>query len=87
MLWQARRERVDVPLISAGSIIDGRGMAPAFALGAEAFQRGTRSVASAESPVHAHYKNAIVAAEATGTWVLNTRQAMHPRAHTEFASI
>ena len=30
-------------------------------------------VASAESPVHAHYKQAIVAAEATGTWVLNKK--------------
>jgi enoyl-[acyl-carrier protein] reductase II len=34
---------------------------------------GTRFVASAESPVHAHYKAAIVDAEATGTWVLNTK--------------
>ena len=73
VLLQAIRERVDVPLIAAGGIVDGRGMAAAFALGAEAIQMGTRFVASAESPVHAHYKNAIVAAEATGTWVLNKR--------------
>jgi len=46
-------------------------MAAAFALGAEGIQMGTRFVASAESPVHDHYKQAIVAAEATGTWVLN----------------
>jgi enoyl-[acyl-carrier protein] reductase II len=48
-------------------------MAAAFALGAEGVQMGTRFVASAESPVHAHYKQAIVAADATGTWVLNKR--------------
>ena len=32
---------------------------------------GTRFVASVESPVHDHFKQAIVAAEATGTWALN----------------
>jgi enoyl-[acyl-carrier protein] reductase II len=73
VLLQAIRERVAVPLIAAGGIVDGRGMAAAFALGAEGVQMGTRFVASAESPVHAGYKNAIVAAEATGTWVLNTK--------------
>jgi enoyl-[acyl-carrier protein] reductase II len=73
VLLQAIAERVDVPLIAAGGIIDGRGMAAAFALGAEGIQMGTRFVASAESPVHPHYKAAIVAAEATGTWVLNKK--------------
>ncbi len=73
VLLQAIREKVDVPLIAAGGIIDGRGMAAAFALGAEAIQMGTRFVASAESPVHANYKEAIVEASATGTWMLNTR--------------
>ena len=73
VLLQAIRERVDVPLIAAGGIVDGRGMAAAFALGAEGIQMGTRFVASVESPVHANYKDAIVAAEATGTWVLNKR--------------
>ncbi len=73
VLLQVIRERVQVPLIAAGGIVDGRGMAAAFALGAEGIQMGTRFVASVESPVHAHYKDAIVAAEATGTWVLNKR--------------
>ena len=73
VLLQAIRERVEGPLIAAGGIVDGRGMAAAFALGAEGIQMGTRFVASAESPVHAHYKQAIVSAEITGTWMLNTR--------------
>ncbi len=73
VLLQAIRERVDVPLVAAGGIVDGRGMAAAFALGAEAIQMGTRFVASAESPVHANFKNAIVGAEATGTWMLNKK--------------
>jgi len=73
VLLQAIRERVAVPLIAAGGIVDGRGMAAAFALGAEGIQMGTRFVASTESPVHAHYKQAIVDAAATGTWMLNTK--------------
>lgn len=73
VLLQAIRERVDVPLIAAGGIVDGRGMAAAFALGAEGIQMGTRFVASSESPVHPNYKQAIVSAQATGTWVLNQR--------------
>ncbi len=73
VLLQAIRERVDVPMIAAGGIVDGRGMAAAFALGAEGVQMGTRFVASVESPVHDHYKQAIVAADATGTWVLNKK--------------
>ena len=73
VLLQAIRERCSLPLVAAGGIVDGRGMAAAFALGAEAIQMGTRFVASAESPVHAAYKQAIVDADATGTWVLNKK--------------
>jgi len=73
VLLQAIRAQVDVPLVAAGGICDGRGMAAAFALGAEAVQMGTRFVSCAESPVHANYKNAIIAAPATGTRVLNTK--------------
>jgi enoyl-[acyl-carrier protein] reductase II len=73
VLLQAIRERVEVPLIAAGGIVDGRGMAAAFALGAEGVQMGTRFVSCSDSPVHDHYKQAIVQAEATGTWVLNKK--------------
>jgi enoyl-[acyl-carrier protein] reductase II len=73
VLLQAVRAAVDVPLVAAGGISDGRGMAAAFALGAEAVQMGTRFVASQESPVHQNYKNAIVAAPTTGTLVLNKK--------------
>ena len=73
VLLQAIRARVDVPMVAAGGIADGRGMAAAFALGAEAVQMGTRFVCCAESPVHDHFKQAIIAAEDTGTWVLNQR--------------
>lgn len=73
VLLQAIRERCDVPMIAAGGICDGRGMAAAFALGAEAIQMGTRFVSALESPVHANYKNAIVSADATGTYMLNKK--------------
>jgi enoyl-[acyl-carrier protein] reductase II len=73
VLLQAIRARTEVPLIAAGGICDGRGMAAAFALGAEAIQMGTRFVSCTESPVHANYKNAIVDAKETGTWVLNKK--------------
>jgi enoyl-[acyl-carrier protein] reductase II len=73
VLLQAIRARVDVPLIAAGGICDGRGMAAAFALGAEGIQMGTRFVCSAESPVHDNYKQAIVNASETGTWMVNKK--------------
>ncbi len=73
VLLQAIRARTDVPLIAAGGICDGRGMAAAFALGAEGIQMGTRFVCCTESPVHANYKNAIVNAKETGTWMLNKK--------------
>lgn len=88
VLLQSIRERVAVPLIAAGGIVDGRGMAAAFALGAEGIQMGTRFVASTESPVHAAYKDAIVAADATGTWVLNKQSTPCIRAlKTDFTQV
>jgi enoyl-[acyl-carrier protein] reductase II len=65
------RSRVDVPIIAAGGITDGRSMAAAFALGADGVQMGTRMVSAAESPVHNNWKAAIVAAAETDTVFLN----------------
>lgn len=63
--------RVPVPVIAAGGICDGVSMAAAFALGAEGVQMGSRMVSAAESPVHANWKQAIVAAKETDTVFLN----------------
>lgn len=71
VLLPAVREAVDVPIIAAGGIVDGASMAAAFALGAEGVQMGTRMVASAESPIHDNWKQAIVAASETGTAFVN----------------
>jgi enoyl-[acyl-carrier protein] reductase II len=64
-------EKVNVPVIAAGGMVDGRTMAAAFALGAEGIQMGTRMVSSEESPVHANWKSAIRAAQETDTVFLN----------------
>ena len=65
------RSQVDVPIVAAGGFVDGRSMAAAFALGAEAVQMGTRMVSAAESPVHANWKRAIIDARETDTVFLN----------------
>ena len=74
------RDHVDVPIIAAGGITDGRSMAAAFALGAEGVQLGTRMVSAAESPVHDNWKQAIVEAAETDTLFLNQRHSPALRA-------
>ncbi|ACJ76225.1 enoyl-(acyl-carrier-protein) reductase II [Thermosipho africanus Ob7] len=51
---------VKIPVIAAGGIADGKGMAAAFALGAEGIQMGTRFIASKEAEVHENFKNLII---------------------------
>lgn len=65
-------DAVKIPVIAAGGIADGRGMAAALMLGAEAVQMGTRFVVAKESIVHENYKNKVIKAsdidsEITGT--------------------
>ncbi|MEZ5559545.1 MAG: nitronate monooxygenase [Pseudomonadales bacterium] len=74
------RSKVDVPIIAAGGFVDGRSMAAAFALGAEAVQMGTRMVSALESPVHENWKNAIVNARETDTVFLNRKHSPALRA-------
>ena len=49
-----------IPVIASGGIADGRGMAAAFALGAEGVNMGTRFFATQEAPVHPQIKQALV---------------------------
>lgn len=56
-------DAVSIPVIAAGGIADGRGMAAAFMLGAEAVQMGTRFVVAKESIVHDNYKQRIIKAK------------------------
>ena len=56
-----------VPVIAAGGIADGRGLAAALALGAQGVLLGTRFLASEESPLHPNFKQAIVDADGHDT--------------------
>lgn len=56
-------DAVQIPVIAAGGIGDGRGMAAAFMLGAKAVQLGTRFVVAKESICHASYKERIIKAK------------------------
>ena len=56
-------DAVKIPVIAAGGIGDGRGMAAAFMLGADAVQMGTRFVVAKESICHQNYKDRIIKAK------------------------
>ncbi len=56
-------DAVKIPVIAAGGIGDGRGLAAAMMLGAEAVQMGTRFVVAKESIVHDNYKKKIISAK------------------------
>lgn len=56
------RETVDIPLIAAGGIADGKTMLAAFALGAEGVQVGSRFAVSEESSAHANFKDFVAEA-------------------------
>lgn len=60
-------DAVKIPVIAAGGIADGRGIAAALSLGAEGVQIGTRFAATVESSAHDVYKNNIVAASDNST--------------------
>lgn len=70
-------DAVNIPVIAAGGIGDGRGMAAAFMLGAEAVQMGTRFVVSEESQVHDNYKNMLLKAKDIDS-VVTGRSTGHP---------
>jgi len=73
VLIQAIKKEIDVPLIAAGGIVDGIGMASAIAAGADGIQMGTRFVSSLESPVHTNFKDSIINAPIDGTLILNKK--------------
>ena len=70
-------DAVSIPVIAAGGIADGRGVAAAFMLGAQAVQMGTRFVVSKESIVHENYKKFVLKAGDIDTKVTG-RSTGHP---------
>ena len=70
-------DAVQVPVIAAGGIGDGRGMAAAFMLGADAVQIGTRFIVAKESTVNQLYKDRVIAAKDIDS-VVTGRKNGHP---------
>lgn len=66
-LWPQVVDNVKVPVIAAGGVFDGRGLAAAFALGCEGIWVGTRFVACAEARAAEAYKDAILRANESDT--------------------
>lgn len=70
-------DAVNIPVIAAGGIADGRGIAAAVMLGAEGVQVGTRFLVSDECTIHVHYKNLVLKARDIDTQVTG-RSGGHP---------
>lgn len=85
-------DAVEIPVIAAGGIADGRGMAAAFMLGAEGVQMGTRFLVAKECNVHPEFKAKVLKAGDTATMV-SGRRSGHPvrslktRFSKEFAAL
>jgi len=63
VLIPAAADRVGLPLIASGGFADGRGLAAALALGADAINMGTRFMATVEAPIHPNVKQRLVDAD------------------------
>lgn len=70
-------DAVDIPVIAAGGICDGRGAAAAFMLGADAIQVGTRFLSALECNVHQEYKDKILKASDVST-IVTGKSLGHP---------
>lgn len=70
-------DAVDVPVIAAGGIADGRGVAAVFMLGAEGVQLGTRFLVATECTIHQNYKDKVIAAKDSDT-ITTGKRLGHP---------
>ena len=70
-------DAVNIPVIAAGGIADGRGMAAAFMLGAKAVQMGTRFLTAKECSVHQNYKDKVLKAKDRDT-IVTGKSLGHP---------
>jgi len=70
-------DAVNIPVIAAGGIVDGRGMVAAFALGADGVQLGTRFMCATECTVHPNIKKAVLKAKDRDT-IVTGRPTGHP---------
>lgn len=65
-------DAVNVPVVAAGGIMDGRGLAAALSLGADGIQMGTRFLTAMESSAHPAYQEALLRADETSTQLTNS---------------
>ncbi|WP_062310351.1 NAD(P)H-dependent flavin oxidoreductase [Alicyclobacillus sendaiensis] len=72
-------DRVSIPVIAAGGIMDGRGIVACLALGAAAVQMGTRFLLADESGAHPAYKRAVMAWRDRGTALTRSFSGKHAR--------
>lgn len=70
-------EAIDIPVVAAGGICDGRGAAAAFMLGADAVQLGTRFLTAKECNIHQNYKDKIIEATDIST-IVTGKSFGHP---------
>ena len=70
-------DALDIPVVAAGGICDGRGVAAAFMLGADAVQVGTRFLSAEECTVHQEYKDKILKATDIST-IVTGKSLGHP---------
>lgn len=71
-------DAVDVPVVAAGGIGTGRGLAAALAAGASAVRMGTRFIAAEESAAHQVWKQAVIEAEASDTVMSDAFSVLWP---------
>ncbi|MCM1334048.1 MAG: enoyl-[acyl-carrier-protein] reductase FabK [Bacteroides sp.] len=79
-------DAVEIPVLAAGGIADGRGIAASFMLGAEGVQVGTRFLACDECQIHPMYKELVIGAKDTDS-IVTGRSTGHPcrNVKTKFA--
>ncbi len=70
-------DEVSIPVIAAGGIADGRGVAAAFMLGASGVQLGTRFLVAKECTIHQNYKDKVISARDSDT-IVTGRRLGHP---------
>jgi len=76
------RDAIKIPIIASGGFADGRGLVAALALGADGMNMGTRFMATAEAPVHANIKQALINSSERDTRLImrslrNTERVRH----------
>ncbi|HOX28185.1 MAG TPA: nitronate monooxygenase, partial [bacterium] len=78
-------DAVDIPVIAAGGIADGRGLAAVMALGADGAQIGTRFIATTECQAHENYKKLLVDAADSDTCIIGRKLSLLRVVRNDFA--